>query len=189
MSFLEYLLDEAELHTLGKVETMEAASKRESSTVIDDKQANDLKNEKTRLGKLKHLRFFMRHLLAAPLYKAAKQRMPMASAEMLKASKELLPTSFPLGELAPYLGEALTELRHDLDLLLNVGPNGCMVSSMGDMLTPSIMQADGIGSGRIQNLFSAEGDVSQELLTLAVLKAMGPERYYQIRPHIIELHS
>jgi hypothetical protein len=49
---------------------------------------------------------------------------------------------------------------------------------MGDLLTPSIMKAAGSTSGRIQNLFSVDGDVNEELLTLAVLKAMGPERYY-----------
>lgn len=124
----------------------------------------------------------LRHLLAAPLYKAANLQMPPASIEVLKASKALLPTLRPLGELAPYVGEALIELRREVDLFLNVSPNGCMVSSMGEVLTPSIMQAADIKSGRIQNLFSADGDVNQELLTMAVLKAMGPERYYQIKP-------
>lgn len=100
---------------------------------------------------------------------------------MMQASKELLPTSRPLGELAPYVGEALIELRKGLDLFLNVGPNGCMVSSMGEVLTPSIMHGKGIESGRIQNLFSADGDVNQELLTMAALKAMGPERYYRTK--------
>ena len=75
--------------------------------------------------------------------------MPLANSDMIEASKELLPTQRPLGEFAPYLGEALIELRHDVDLLLNVGPNGCMVSSMGAVLTPSIMQAEGIKTGRI----------------------------------------
>ena len=124
----------------------------------------------------------LRHLLAAPLYKAANLQMPPTSTEVLKASKALLPTLRPLGELAPYVGEALIELRREVDLFLNVSPNGCMVSSMGEVLTPSIMQAADIKSGRIQNLFSTDGDVNQELLTMAVLKAMGPERYYQIKP-------
>lgn len=107
--------------------------------------------------------------------------MPLANSDMIEVSKELLPTHRPLGELAPYLGEALIELRHDIDLLLNVGPNGCMVSSMGAVLTPSILQAEGIKTGRIQNLFSADGDVDQELLTMAVLKAMGPGCYYNVK--------
>jgi predicted nucleotide-binding protein (sugar kinase/HSP70/actin superfamily) len=107
--------------------------------------------------------------------------MPPPSRELLEASKELLPTLRPYGELAPYLGEALTELRHGVDVLLNVAPNGCMVSLMGEVLTPSIIHAEGTGHGRIQNLFSADGDIDQESLALAVLKALGPERYYRAR--------
>jgi hypothetical protein len=67
-----------------------------------------------------------------------------------------------------------------VDVILNVAPNGCMVSSMGEVLTPRIKQLNGASSGRIQTLVSAQGDVDDELLTLAVLKAMGPRRYYQV---------
>jgi hypothetical protein len=41
----------------------------------------------------------------------------------------------------------------------------------------------------VQHLFSAEGDVNEELLTLALLKAMGPERYYDARPASAETWS
>jgi predicted nucleotide-binding protein (sugar kinase/HSP70/actin superfamily) len=125
------------------------------------------------------MRFLLRHLLASPLYRAASEPMPMSSSDMMKSSRELLPTQYPAGELAPYLGEAIDELRHGIDVLLNVGPNGCMVSSMAEVMTPSIMQATESSSGRIQNLFSADGDVNEEQLTLAILTAMGPVRYYQ----------
>jgi hypothetical protein len=104
--------------------------------------------------------------------------LPADDAELIQASKQLLPTLRPIGELAPYIGDALVKLRQSVDVLLNVGPTGCMVSSMADVLTPSIMQAAGETPGRIQNLFSADGEVNEELQTLAVLKAMGPERYY-----------
>jgi activator of 2-hydroxyglutaryl-CoA dehydratase/predicted nucleotide-binding protein (sugar kinase/HSP70/actin superfamily) len=181
MSFMEYLLDEAELNALATLETMEAAAKRESDSLSGRHETSSVKMQKDKLEMIKRLRYMLRHLLAAPLYKAARLQMPPASIEMIEASKALLPTLRPLGELAPYVGEALIELRHEVDLFLNVGPNGCMVSSMGEVLTPSIMQAKGIKSGRIQNLFSADGDVNQGLLTMAVLKAMGPERYYQIK--------
>lgn len=182
MSFMEYLLDEAELNEHATLETREAAARRESGSSNGRHDTSSLKMQRDKLEMIKRLRYMLRHLLAAPLYKAARLKMPPASVEMIKASKALLPTLRPLGELAPYVGEALIELRRELDLFLNVGPNGCMVSSMGEVLTPSIMQAEGIKSGRIQNLFSADGDVNQELLTMAVLKAMGPERYYQIQP-------
>lgn len=70
------------------------------------------------------------------------------------------------------------ELRSGTDILLNVAPNGCLVAEMGEILTPCINRGDGAEHGRIQNLFSADGDVNEELLTLALLKTLGPERYY-----------
>jgi hypothetical protein len=73
-----------------------------------------------------------------------------------------------------YLGEAAAELRHGAQLLLNVAPAGCMVASMGELFTPAIEQA--AGRGRVQHLFSAEGDLDDELLALAMLKVLGPER-------------
>jgi hypothetical protein len=181
MSFLEYLLDEAELNSRAAIEVAGPDSPRKAAPAGPPGGAATLPREKDRLQRIRQLRFVLRQVLARPLYKAAKLDMPTASAETVKASKELLPTSRPLGELAPYVGEALIELREGIDVLLNVGPNGCMVSSMGEVLTPSIMQAAGEKPGRIQNLFSADGDVNEELLTLVVLKAMGPERYYNTR--------
>jgi hypothetical protein len=49
-----------------------------------------------------------------------------------------------------------------------------MVTSMGEVMTPKLQQA---GAGRIQSLFSADGDVDEELLGLALLRALGPERF------------
>ena len=78
-----------------------------------------------------------------------------------------------------YIGEAVTELRGGSDIVLNVAPQGCMVSSMGELLTPAIEGLeDAPGRGCIQHLFSAEGDINEELLTLSVLKSLGPERYF-----------
>ena len=57
---------------------------------------------------------------------------------------------------------------------------------MGEVLTPSIMHAEGTGSGRVQTLLSAEGDVDEELLTLAVLKAIGPRRYYEMPQRVAD---
>ena len=42
-----------------------------------------------------------------------------------------------------------------------------------------IAKAEGIGKGRVQHLFSAEGDVDEEQITIALLKVLGPERYYR----------
>ena len=80
----------------------------------------------------------------------------------------------PAGEILTYTGETLSELRHGADLVLNVAPNGCMVSSMGELLTPSIAAAPGVGQAQIQSLFSADGEVDEELLTLAAAEGDGP---------------
>ena len=177
MSFLELLLEEAADKSR---QAIGVARARESRTG-GDADVKLLEREAQKLRTVRLLRFLLRKVLARPLYKASGLQMPPAAAEAIGASRELLPTSRPIGELAPYIGEALIELRHGADVVLNVAPNGCMVASMGEALTPSITHAEGVQSGRIQTLLSAEGDVNEELLTLAVLKATGPRRYYEMR--------
>ncbi|MEW8014945.1 MAG: BadF/BadG/BcrA/BcrD ATPase family protein [Candidatus Sedimenticola endophacoides] len=179
MSFLEYLLDEAELNSVAVAEVAEARSRRREGFAWQHRNNAVLKKERHKQRRIKLLRFVLRNILARPLYNAAKLQMPPASKELIEASKEVLPTTRPLGELAPYIGEAIFELHHGVDVLLNVGPNGCMVTSMGEMLTPKIAQLAKEKPGRIQNLFSTEGEINEELLTLAVLKTIGPERYYR----------
>lgn len=125
------------------------------------------------------LRVVLRDLVAAPLYRAARVPMPISAGSAMRVTRELLPTLRPLSEIATYAGEAIGELRHGADLVLNVAPSGCMVATMGEALTPAITCAAGANAGRVQHLFSADGDVNEELLTLALLKAMGPERYYR----------
>ena len=124
------------------------------------------------------LRFVLRQIVARPLYAAARLPLPMSTAGVLKTARELVPTLRPLDELVTYVGEALSELRSGTDVLLNVAPNGCLVAEMGEILTPCLYQADGKGKHRIQHLFSTDGDVNEELLTLALLKTLGPDRYY-----------
>jgi hypothetical protein len=77
------------------------------------------------------------------------------------------------------VGEALNQLRHGVDLFLNVAPEGCMVASMGEVLAPKLIAASGQKSARMQNLFSSDGDVDEELLTVALLKSLGPQGYYR----------
>ena len=60
---------------------------------------------------------------------------------------------------------------------MSLAPVGCMVTSMGEMLTTRILQAAGDLRGCIQSLFSFDGDINDELLELALLKPMGPERF------------
>jgi len=180
LSYLECLLEEAGESSRT---ALEVTRSRQSRSGIDTADTKLLKTEKRKQRTIRSFRFMLRKLLARPLYRASGLQMPPSVNEVIETSRELLPTYRPIGELAPYIGEALIELRHGVDIVLNVAPNGCMVSSMGEVLTPSIMHADGVGSGRIQSLLSAEGDVNEEALTLAILKATGPQRYYQVREH------
>ena len=176
MSYMEVILEEAEEASRTELEIARA---RQSRVGKNNADVTRLRRAKRKIRKLRLFRGIWRNLLARPLYRASELAMPEPISHMIEASRELLPTYRPIGELAPYIGEALVELRHGTDVVLNVAPNGCMVSTMGEVLTPSIMHAQGVGSGRIQTLLSAEGDVDREALTLAVLKTTGPYRYYQ----------
>jgi hypothetical protein len=138
-----------------------------------------IREERAKCRRARFLIFVLRRALARPLYKAAGLDMPPSSRALLEIAREVLPTLRPHGELAIYVGEALRELRAGVDLFVSLAPAGCMVTSMAEMLTPRILQAAGGNPGRIQSLFSADGDINDELLQLALLKALGPERSWQ----------
>ena len=174
-NYLEYALEETveiERDRIGRLRTAAAGLER----------ARQMREARARIRATRMLLVMLRDLVARPLYRAAGLRMPVAAGRAMSVTRELLPTLRPLSEIATYAGEAIGELRHGADLVLNVAPNGCMVATMGEALTPAIAHAAGPGCGRVQHLFSADGDVNEELLTLALLKAMGPERYYSARP-------
>jgi predicted nucleotide-binding protein (sugar kinase/HSP70/actin superfamily) len=125
----------------------------------------------------------LRGLLAKPLYRAAGLDLPEAMDTVLGRSRRILPKLKPQGELAPYIGEALGKLDKGCDLFLNIAPEGCMVSAMGEMLTDAIRQQATAAkpSARIQSLFSADGELDEERLQMALLKTLSPEVYYQKR--------
>lgn len=172
-SYLEYLVEE----TAG--DAREAASLAEATLARgggrEHRQA--LAAAKRKLRRVVGMRWMLRNLIARPLYEAAGLAMPMAAAEAMETAKEVLPTLRPIGELAPYVGEVLIGLRGGGDLFLNVAPTGCMVSAMGQVFSPRLRQLGG-GEGRIQHLFSADGEVDEELLSLAVLKSLGPQAFF-----------
>ena len=136
-------------------------------------QANAKELEK-RQKRISQLRWVLRHLIAKPLYRAAGLTIPVSAGAHMEVAREVLPTLRPFGELAPYLGEVIEGLRHGTDLILNVAPTGCMVSTMSQVFTPRLRVA-GCGEGHVQQLFSADGEVNEELLSLALLKSLGPE--------------
>ena len=139
----------------------------------------DLIKQKKRLVKdtAKTLKNF-RNILAAPLYDAAGIEMPHQIKKLFSTAKPILPTFKPTGELVPYVGETITRLNEGTDLVLNVAPEGCMVASMGEMLSPKIMDLVNNKDARIQHLFTAEGEINEELLRLSLLKLLGPERFF-----------
>ncbi len=170
LGYLEYLLEWATQQEASRIAIARAARARAQDRPSKQFNAQVLRDSKRRMRTAQRFRFVLRQLSARPLYRASRLRMPPSAHQAEQASLEILPTLQPGGELGPYIGEALMELREGVDVVLNVAPSGCLVSSMGELLTPRIMAAKGIESGRIQTLVSAEGDVDQEVLTLAMLK-------------------
>jgi hypothetical protein len=174
-AYAEYLLDEAA--ELSRDATRRAESARRQGLRGDWNAV--LRDARKARQRTESWRFVMRKLLAGPLYAAARLPLPPSTRPLFEEARAILPTVRPIGELVTYIGETVTELRGGSDIVLNVAPQGCMVSSMGELLTPAIESLeDEPGRGRIQHLFSAEGDVNEELLTLSVLKSLGPERYF-----------
>ena len=136
-----------------------------------------IRAERRRCRQSRFTTLVMRQAVARPLYRAAGLPLPPSSRQLLDTAREILPTLRPHGELALYVGEALQELRDGVDLFMSLAPSGCMVTSMGELLTPRLLRAVDDAHGKIQSLFSADGDINQELLEIALLKAMGPDRF------------
>lgn len=127
----------------------------------------------------------LRNLLARPLYAAAGVPMPHPMAEVYAAAEPIIPTAKPYGELVPFVGEAVLRCREGVDLILNVAPQGCMVSGMGEMLVPSILAAGGSpGRTTIAPLASRDGEVDEEQLRLALLRALG-DRWDGVLPRAL----
>ncbi len=119
---------------------------------------------------------------AKPIYKAAGVSLPDPMRRVLSLGREIFPTAKPQGELVPYVGEAIDKLRHGYDLFLNVAPEGCMVSSMGEVAADAIYRKSSKlmkPNARLQGLFSLDGEVDVQRLNLALLKLSGPGGYYQ----------
>lgn len=177
-SYFEYLMYESEDMINEKVAL--AGTRKQRTTDNQSSTTTQLHgNEDSNLKMLRTLKFFMRSLMAKPLYRAAGLKMPHPANELIDAAREIMPVLRPYGELGCYVGEAVDGLRDGVDLFINVAPVGCMVSSMGEVLSPKIVRSEGIGNGRIQNLFSADGDVDEEQITMALLRVLGPEQYYR----------
>jgi len=140
-----------------------------------------MKDEKFKIKEASGTLGMLRNILARPLYRAAGTIMPHALKEDIKAARPVLPTLKPEGELIPYIGAAISEIADGTDLILNISPEGCMVASMGEMLTPKVLQLATNKNARIQYLSTTDGELNDDLLSLALLKILGPENYYSRR--------
>ena len=178
-SFLDYKIAGMQLHARETIsENLEALQHAEQAATRRKLKALR-RDQQKRLVSLKAVQFLLREVLAKPLYRSANLRMPESMENILEVAGTVIPTKRPHGELLPYIGEALLKLRDGYDLVLNVAPEGCMVSSMGEAITPGIHAAAPEANGKIQHLFSQQGDIDRELIALALLKTIGPERYYR----------
>ena len=176
-SFFEYVLESRVFLSQQEIEKLsqKLMSSRNAHRAIFKKQIAEKKKyiRKT----IRNIRHF-RMILAEPLYHAAGLETPPRMIHAIRAAKSILPRYKPVGELVPYVGETLTKLNNGVDLVLNVAPEGCMVASMGELLTPKIMKMLERDNARIQHLFTNDGEINEDLLRLSVLKTMGIEKYY-----------
>ncbi len=174
--YADYLIEEAEGEAQASLDRLNLAMQRRGATPEQQAEAQTLA---TRIEKAQMLRSVLRDRIARPLYEAAGIPMPHPAKEAIEAAAKVLPTRKPIGELGPFVGEALIGLKEGCDLFINVAPTGCMVSTMGAVLGGHLQGANGDkNTGRVQSLFSASGELDDELLALALLKCTGPKRYF-----------
>ena len=178
-SFLEYKLAGMMMRAKEGIKESLAEIKRGGDKAFLKNRRTFLWKKRKRLVSVSATHFFLRSILAAPLYRAAGVILPEALPKVLAKAKEIIPTRRPGGELIPYVGEVALKLEKGYDLILNIAPEGCMVSSMGEVITPAIYQKFPTAKGKIQPLFSQQGDIDEDKLEQALLQALGPERMYK----------
>lgn len=146
--------------------------------ISQSKEKLEIKKLRSSLSRMHLVIKILRKVLAKPLYDAGQVDVPDNMAKVLTHTKKILPSLKPRGELPPYVGEAILKIDEGVDLFLNIAPEGCMVSSMGQLFGHSILEISN-SSARIQDLFSLNGEVNYEQLQTAILKSIGPSKYYK----------
>ena len=198
--YLEYLLNNGILNSQEAVDVFTATAAIRGGSLVNDmnrggytdalKTAGNEKlwkriaKEQKEIKKYKQVIWLLRVIFATPLYRAAGLPVPHQMEKVLDHAKLVLPTLKPHGELAPYSGEAVVKFKEGVDLFLNIAPEGCMVSSMGELLTEPILAKTKEfrkPRARIQSLFSLDGEVNVEVLHSALLKILGPEKFYSTK--------
>jgi predicted nucleotide-binding protein (sugar kinase/HSP70/actin superfamily) len=180
-SYVEYLIEDAMETHRDRLHVARACAARVGTA--NGANASTIRSARRALRRLGRLRWMLRAVLARPLYRAAGLPLPEPVAEQMTAARAVIPTLRPVGELAPFVGEALNAVRRQTDIFLNVAPSGCMVSSMGAAMSPRLNQERAGEPGCIQALFSADGELDEDMLRLALLKSLGPRKFF-LRPGI-----
>ncbi|RLA08114.1 MAG: hypothetical protein DRQ51_03645 [Gammaproteobacteria bacterium] len=167
-SYFEYLL-------YGYIaEINKSIIKHNNMAKINNKKIKKLELKiKSYQGVLSSLRGF----LAKPLYNVCNLKMPEDIQSVMTESKKIIPTQLPDGELLPYIGEVMLKIKQDYDIIFNVAPQGCMVSSMAEVITPAILDKKEIKTS-IEHIFSQLGDIDEHQITTAILKQLNPVRFY-----------
>jgi len=177
--FLEYKLAGMMMRAKEGIAESRAEISRGGEAIFIQKRRKFLRKKQKRYVVVSATHFFLRKILATPLYRSAGICMPESLTKVLAMAKRIIPTRRPGGELIPYVGEAALKLEKGYDLVLNIAPEGCMVSSMGEVITPAIYRTFPQAKGKIQPIFSQQGDIDREKLEQALLQALGPERVYR----------
>ena len=170
-SYLEYIIFEKIITASNQLKIVKATTGDQS----------ELRKLKKTIRKNKIIIWLLRHILTKPLYDASGLSLPDPMNKIIEEGRAVLPTAKPYGELAPLVGESVHKLNKGYDLFLNVAPDGCMVSSMGELLINSIYQVTENKrekNSRVQSLFSLNGELDYERLDLALLKILQPYEYY-----------
>ncbi len=174
-AYLDYLVEEVSLEAQTKAQLLRAQDARQTQ----QNHQEAIQKADKEIKKIAQLRWTLRNCLAKPIYDAAQLPMPKRTDECIAAAAEIVPTLSPQGEMVPFAGEILLGLREGGDLFLNAAPTGCMVSAAGQVLTPRIKELAGEKcEGRVAPLFSADGEIDNELLAMSLLKTLGPERFF-----------
>ncbi|MBN2427396.1 MAG: hypothetical protein JXK94_03570 [Deltaproteobacteria bacterium] len=177
-SFLEYKLGGMIMRSKESIAESRKEIRLAHSDAFRHNRKRFLRKKQKRLLFVTGAHWLLRKILAAPLYRAAEIPLPHAMPDLLAEAAAVIPTRRPGGELIPYVGETLVKLREGYDLILNVAPEGCMVSAMGQVLSPAICETLPDTRGKICPLFSQQGDIDTQQVALALLKTLGPQRFY-----------
>ena len=177
-SYLEYLPQESIRDHEDTILNQEQELQFTSDPIARKAIEEEIDEHRKAIRSLKSTVEVLRDRLAKPLYAAARLPMPHPIKAAMTRAEELLPTGKPRGDLLPYVGESLEKIEAGTDLILNVAPAGCMVATMGGVMHPLVLHHANQPNAQMESVLSQNGEVDRETIEFALLKQMGPARYY-----------